>query len=192
MDMERTGGVAVLIVLSFAVLSLAATGCASASVRSEREPGELPRLSRVFVVGQPGSRSRSEDITRLGELASSVMNKLLGRQIAATAHVIEPHEAGSPEALRQRIAEWKADGVLTLTVETVEGWVAAGGMGGVAAERTTTARVEALLTLAGSNQRVWSATCDYGRSGRSPQTVLDSCAEQLVEQLFKDGVLTAL
>jgi hypothetical protein len=190
--MERTGGVAVLIVLSLTVLSLAATGCASASVRSEREPGELPRISRVFVVGKPGSRSRSEDSTRLGELSSAVMNKLAGRQIAAEAHVLEPQEAANPEMLLQRIAEWKADGVLTLSVETVEGWVATGGMGGVAAERTTTARVEALLTLAGSDQRVWSATCDYGRSAKSPQTVLDSCAEQLVEQLFKDGVLTAL
>jgi hypothetical protein len=190
--MERSGGVAVLVVLSITVLSLATTGCASASVRSERTPGELPRLSRVFVVGEPESRIRSEDLSRLGELTSTVMDKLLARRIAATAHVIEPHEAGNPEALRQRIAEWKADGVLTLSVETVEAWVAAGGMGGVAAERTTTARVEALLTLAGSDQRVWSATCDYGRSGKSPQAVLASCAGQLVEQLFKDGVLGAL
>lgn len=189
--MARTGGVAVLFVLSLTVLSLASAGCASASVRSEREPGELPRLSRIFVVGKPAG-SRSEDSSRVGELASVVMNKLAGRQIAAVAHVLEPQEAANPEALRQRIAEWKADGVLTLSVETVEGWVATGGMGGVASERTTTARVEALLTLADLDQRVWSATCDYGRSAKSPEAVLDACAEQLVGQLFKDGVLRPL
>jgi hypothetical protein len=122
-------------------------------------------------------------------LSSAVMNTLAGRGIAASAHVLEPQELSSPEALRQQLEEWKADGVLLLTLATVEAWVASGGMGGVAAERTTTTRIEALLTSAGSDRRIWSATCQYGRTSNVAQDILDSCAQKLVEQLFKDGVL---
>lgn len=187
--MERTEAAPPLIVLAFAALSLAAAGCASANVRSKREPGELPRLSRIFVVGTPQAASSPEDSARLGELSSAVMNTLVGRGIAASAHVLGPRELSSPEPLRQRLEEWKADGVLTLTLAMAEGWVASGGMGGVAAERMTITQVEASLTLEGPDQRLWSATCQYGRTSKTAKAILDSCAQELVEQLFKDGML---
>ncbi|HYH97230.1 hypothetical protein [Hyalangium sp.] len=178
------------LMLAFTALSLAATGCASASVRSAREPGELPRLSRLFVVGNPLAGS-PENSARLGELSNAVMNKLAERGIAASAQVLDPREPGSPDTLRQRIEEWKAEGVLLLTLAMTEAWVASGGMGGVAAERMTTTRIEALLTPVGSDRRSWSATCQYGRTSKASQAILDSCAQRLVEQLFKDGMLAS-
>jgi hypothetical protein len=188
-SMNRPGAAIPLLVLAFATLALSGAGCASASVHSTREPGELPRLSRLFVVGSPQSGSSPEDNTRLETLSGAVMSALTGRGIAASAHVLSPQELSSPEALRQRLDEWKADGVLLLTLATVEAWVASGGMGGVASERTTTTRVEALLTPAGSDRRIWNATCQYGRTSKVAQDILETCAQKLVEQLFKDGVL---
>jgi hypothetical protein len=158
--------------------------------RRLREPGELPRLSRLFVVGNPQAGS-AEDSACRGELSNAVMNKLAGQGIAASAQVLDSREPGSPEALRQRLEEWKADGVLLLTLATTEAWVASGGMGGVAAERMTTTRIEAVLTPAGSDRRSWSATCQYGRTSKAVQAILDSCAQGLVEQLFMDGMLTS-
>jgi hypothetical protein len=178
------------LMLAFTALSLAATGCASATVHSTREPGELPRLCRIFVLGNPQAGS-AENSARLGELSNAVMNKLAGRGIAASAQVLDPREPGSPELLRQRLEEWKAEGVLLLTLASTEAWVASGGMGGVAAERMTTTRIEALLTPAGSDRRSWSATCQYGRTSKASQSILDSCAQGLVEQLFKDGMLAS-
>jgi hypothetical protein len=179
-----------LLVLAFTALSLGSTGCASASIHSKREPGELPPLSRLFIAGSPQNAEASEERVRLAELSSTVTTLLSGRGIAASAHVFDPMEMSNPQALRQRIAESQADGMLLLTLSMAEAWVASGGMGGVASERTTTTRVEALLTPAGSDRRMWSATCQFGRTSEPSQAILDSCAQKLVEQLFQDGVLT--
>ena len=105
---------------------------------------------------------------------------------AAMQYVFEPAELSSPEPLRQRLAESQADGLLLLTLSASEGWVASGSMGGVAAERTTTTRLEALLTAAGSDRRLWSATCKYGSKNRASQAILDTCAQKLVERLFTE------
>lgn len=184
--MKRTGAALPLLVLALTSLSLSSAGCASASVYSKREPGELPRLSRLFVAG---SSQGLDDSAPLGELSSAMVKQLSARGVASSAYVFEPAELSSPEPLRQRISESQADGLLLLTLSATEGWIASGGMGGVAAERTTTTRVEVLLTPAGSDRRLWSATCKYGSKSRATQAILDTCAQKLVEQLFTDGVL---
>ncbi|HYO54099.1 hypothetical protein [Archangium sp.] len=187
--MHRTSAALPLLVLAFAALPLGATGCASARVHSKREPGEVPRMSRLFIAGSPEDANNLKDRARLGALSDAVGNHLAGRGITASAHVFEPRELGRPELLRQRLDEAKSDGVLLLTLAMTEAWVASGGMGGVAAERTATTRVDALLMPAGSDRRVWSATCQYGRTSKASQGILDSCAQKLVEQLFQDGML---
>lgn len=183
--MNRTAALP-LLVLALTALSLGSAGCASANVYSKREPGELPRLSRLFVAG---SSLGLDDSALLGEVSTAMAKQLSARGVVSSSYVFEPAELSSPEPLRQRLAESQADGLLLLTLSSTEGWVASGGMGGVAAERTTTTRLEALLTPAGSDRRLWSATCKYGSKNRADSAILASCAQKIVERMFTDGVL---
>lgn len=175
--------------LTWMVVSLLTAGCVTAGISSKREPGVSQRFSRVYILGKPGDRSRPEDISRLGRLAVAVMNKLIEKRIAASVHVLEPQEVENPQEARREIQELKPDAVLSLTFDTAEVWVGSASMGGVAAERGTTAKGDARLTLPDSDQLVWSASFDYGRPGGPALDVIESCAERIVQQLIKDGVL---